>query len=243
MRASAKQQSTLLELQQVDLKTARLRHQMAIHPMREKLAELKGRADDLERFTIGLGAEIEDQQRELSKFEAEIEKVKTRGLLQQERLDSGKVGIRDMSAVEHEIGRIRDRQDELEALLLEQMERLEESEKRLADAKTQIEVLAQDERNTNDELERDLVAPKSELAELVSKREQLISELPDEVVAEYDLFRERIGPVVVLRLEEGMLINSPVSVSQEELDLASAAPADELWFSEETGYLIARPSS
>lgn len=236
------QQATLLELQQVDLKTARLRHQMAVHPTREKLAELKGRADDLERFTIGLGVQIEDQQRELSKLEAEIEKVKTRGTLQQERLDSGKVGIRDMSAVEHEIGRIRDRQDELEAMLLEQMEQAEEAENKLADAKKQIEVLAQDEQRTSDELEQELADPKSEVAGLVSKREQLVAELPDEVVAEYERLRERLGPVVVLRLEEGMLINSPVSVSQEELDFASAAATDELWFSEETGYLIARPS-
>ncbi|WRS29868.1 hypothetical protein U6G28_10170 [Actinomycetaceae bacterium MB13-C1-2] len=242
MRASAIQQATLLELQQLDLKTARLSHQMAIHPTREKLAELRGRAEDLERFTIGLGAQIEDQQRELSKLEGEIEKVKTRGAVQQERLDSGKVGIRDMGAVEHEIGRIRDRQNELEGILLEQMEKVEEAENKLSDAKAQIEVLVQDEQRTRNQLEDELLAPKSELTGLVSKREQLIAELPDQVVEEYERLRERLGPVVVLRLEEGMLINSPVSVSQEELDSASVAPADELWFSEETGYLIARPA-
>lgn len=243
MKATPQQQATLLDLQQTELKSGRLRHQIANHPTRETLRELKGRAEDLQRFVIALSTQIDDQQRELAKTENEIDKVRARRDIQQERLDSGKVGIRDMSAVEHEIQRIQERQDDLEAQLLDQMETLEADETRLEDAKRQVSILIEEGQKTQFQLNQELQDPAAELVELDQKRADLIAKLPEEVSREYARLLERQGPIVVLHLEDGMLLNSPVSVSHEELDDAMAAPQDELFFSEETGYLIARPGS
>lgn len=241
MKATPAQQANLLDLQQTDLRSSRLKHQISTHPIREKLTELKGRVDDLQRFSIGLATLIEDQQRDLAQLEGEIEKVRTRREVQEERLRSGVVGIRDMSAVEHEIGRIRERQDDLEANLLEQMEAIEDSESKLQGAKAQIVAISSDEAATVRDLEVALSESKAELDQQTAKRDSLIGEIPSDVVEEYERLRGRHGPIVVLRLEDGMLINSPVSVSQEELDEAQAAPTNELWFSDESGYIIARP--
>lgn len=242
MKATTKQQRQLLDLQQADLKVSRLQHQMAKHPVREKLAELKGRAEDLQRYAVGLGAEIDDRRRELASVEDEIAKVRTRREVQQERLDSGKVGIRDMSAVEHEIERIQVRQDELEGVLLQQMEELEACETRLAEAQAQTTVLAEDEAATIAALDEALAEPKAEVEKIAAVRAELRAELPEQIVAEYDRLRERQGPVVVLHLEDRMLVNSPVMVAADQLDQATEAPADELWEDQETGYLIARPA-
>ncbi len=240
MKASPSEQAALLELQQVDLQSMRTAHKMAEHPLRDKLAELAGRADDLRRFGIALDVDLNDQRREVIRLEDEIEKVRTRRDTQQERLDQGKVPMRDMSAVEHEIRRIVERKEELEATLLEKMEEVEAKESALADTQHQMNVLSQDEEATQKQLEAELEAPKNELSELESRRASLRSSIPTDVVAEYDRLVGRQGPLVVVEMRDGFLVNAPVSVSMEEADRASRTPADELVFSDETGFMVVR---
>ena len=241
MKATPENQRDLLELQRLDLETMRTQHQMRKHPLREKLEELSGRSDDVQRFTVALGADIEDRRRDLTQLEGQIQKVVDRGKVQQQRLDEGKVPMRDMSAVEHEIGKIGERRDELEGALLALMEEIETKEGALVAAQRQIGELADDEKNAQQELEQDLAEPKAKLEDLNNQRNALRETLPADVVAEYDRLAERQGLPVVLELKEGYLVNAPVSLSAAELGQAAKAPADQLWISGETGYLIARP--
>ena len=240
MKASPKEQQQLLELQQADLKLGRLSHAMKTHPLRAKLAELEGRAADLERFVVGQTTVLQDAGAKASALEEQIGRVRARKDLQQDRLESGKVGVRDMSAVEHEILQIGARQDQLEGELLGLMEAIEAAEQRVADAKAQVEALRQDESQTLAQLESELQEPIAEREATAARIAELRDALPDEVTREYDRLRERQGPVAVLQLREGSLVNSPVSLAREELDQAAVAPEDELWISEETGFLVVR---
>ncbi len=240
MKASPEEQQQLLELQQADLQLGRLAHGMKNHPLRVKLAELEGRAADLERFIVGQTTQLQDAGAKIDALEEQIARVRARKDLQQGRLDSGKVGVRDMSAVEHEILQISARQDQLEGELLELMEAVEAAEQRVAGARSQVEALREDETQTLAQLDTELQGPISERDATAQRVAELREALPDEVVEEYDRLRERQGPVVVLQLREGSLVNSPVSLARDERDRASAAPEDELWVSEETGFLVVR---
>lgn len=240
MKASPEEQQQLLELQQADLQLGRLAHGMKNHPLRVKLAELEGRAADLERFIVGQTTQLQDAGAKIDALEEQIARVRARKDLQQGRLDSGKVGVRDMSAVEHEILQISARQDQLEGELLELMEAVEAAEQRVAGARSQVEALREDETQTLAQLDTELQGPISERDATAQRVAELREALPDEVVEEYDRLRERQGPVVVLQLREGSLVNSPVSLARDERDRASAAPEDELWASEETGFLVVR---
>lgn len=240
MKATPKQQAELLALQQSDLQLARLAHASKNHPLRAKLSELEGRAADLERFVVGQSTRIKDAEKQAQEVEDQVGRVRVRKQVQQERLESGQVGIRDMSAVEHEILQIGARQDQLESELLERMEAIEAAQAQVEAAKAQIEALKADEAETTALLNKELEAPNQEAEETKERIAALRGSLPREIVGEYDRLRERQGPVVVLQLKDGMLVNSPVSLSRDEMDRALTTPEDELWVSDETGFLVAR---
>ncbi len=242
MKATPEQQAELLELQKSDLRTLRLSHLEKTHPLGKKLAELSGRAQDLQRYTVALSTQLSDQQSTADRLEGQLQLVRDRGKVQQDRLDSGKVGIRDMSAVEHEILKIKERESQLEGELLLQMEAIEKGEKDLADAKRQIVALEDDEAATKAELAQSLEEPTAEREQLEVKIAQLRDSLPSELVEEYDRLKERQGPVVILQLKDGVLVNSPVHLTADELDRAAATPADEIFVSDESGLFIVRTS-
>ncbi|WP_187995180.1 hypothetical protein [Schaalia sp. JY-X159] len=240
MKVTHEDQLTLLELQETDLQISRLGHRIQSNPLHEKLRELTGRAGDLHRSVIAQSANLGDRQRKIDDVETEVAKVEQRRLVQQQRLDSGKVGIRDMSAVEHEIKKIVERRDQLELEVLELQEDYEKHEEFLAKTEAAVRALGEDEAKTRDQLAVDLAEPAAELALAEAKATGLRALLPDSVLDEYDHLRGRLGVLVVLRFEEGRLVNAPLELSHAELAALIRAPKDELWEAEDSGYLVVR---
>ena len=167
-------------------------------------------------------------------------KVEQRRVVQQQRLDSGKVGIRDMSAVEHEIKKIRERREQLEMEVLELQEDYEKHEEFLAKTKAAVSALAEDEARTREQLAADIAEPAAELAAAEEAATALRAQLPAAVLDEYDHLRGRLGVLVVLRFEEGRLVNAPLELNHAELAALTRAPKDELWEAEDSGYLVVR---
>ncbi len=240
MKVTHEDQLTLLELQETDLQISRLGHRIQSNPLHEKLRELTGRAGDLHRSVIAQSANLGDRQRKIDDVETEVAKVEQRRLVQQQRLDSGKVGIRDMSAVEHEIKKIVERRDQLELEVLELQEDYEKHEEFLAKTEAAVRALGEDEAKTRDQLAVDLAEPAAELALAEAKATGLRALLPDSVLDEYDHLRGRLGVLVVLRFEEGRLVNAPLELNHAELAALIRAPKDELWEAEDSGYLVVR---
>lgn len=240
MKASVQDQKALLELQETDLVISRLHHQIDAHPLREKLAELAGRADDLKRSAIGQKVELSDLQRSMTGLEDRIAKTEARRKLQQDRLESGKVGVRDMRAVEAEIARITAHRDDLEGELLEQMADYEQREKFLAKTEDTSVALAEDDKKTKQQMEDALAEQVAELTKAQEKSERLRGSISASVLEEYDHLQGRIGTLVVLTLEDGRLVNAPVTLSGTEVASIEKLPVDQIWFSDETGYLIVR---
>lgn len=240
MKVTHEDQLTLLELQETDLQISRLGHRIQSNPLHEKLRELTGRAGDLHRSVIAQSANLGDRQRKIDDVETEVAKVEQRRLVQQQRLDSGKVGIRDMSAVEHEIKKIVERRDQLELEVLELQEDYEKHEEFLAKTEAAVRALGEDEAKTRDQLALDLAESAAELALAEAKATGLRALLPDSVLDEYDHLRGRLGVLVVLRFEEGRLVNAPLELNHAELAALIRAPKDELWEAEDSGYLVVR---
>lgn len=240
MRAKHADQLALLELQETDLLISRLRHKIDSDPLRAKLAELEGRAEDLRRSAIAQRADLVDRQRRITEVEDEVAQVRSRAQVQQDRLDSGKIGIRDMSAVEHEIKKIRERQEELEMQSLELQEELEQHQRFLAQTEEAQQALASDEAATRDQIATTSEQPIAELGTAEHLRAQLREELPADLVAEYDDLRSRVGPLAVLRFEEGRLVNAPIELNMEELGALRREDPDTLWISQDWGYAVVR---
>ncbi len=240
MKASPKDQAALVELQEVDLNLSRIQHGLDNHPLKGKVAEVEGRIADLKRSILAQTVQISDGSLKVEDLEKQVEQVKNRASLQQERLDGGKIPLRDMSAVEHEIARIKERQGELEEELLAQLEFAEEQEEILGKLKSSQSAQEQDLQASQEELEKQLEKPQNQLRELQQKREELRGQIAPEVVEEYDHVRSRVGPLAVLKLQGSTLVDAPVSLTSGEIGNIQRSPEDELWYSDETGYLVVR---
>lgn len=243
MKASTEQQLKLLELQDADLQLARLRHQVESHPLHDKVAALQGRAADLQRAAIAHQAAIDDQRREAGRLAGEVEKLVSRRQVQQERLDSGKVLMRDMPVLEQEIRRIRERESELEDQQLEAEEVLEQQEATLQAIRQQAQALEANEQAAQVELDDELTKVREQIEQLEGQRAEVRSQLDAELLAEYERVAERLGTLVVVEVRDGYPVNAPFEFSQSELQQFSLAPADEVVFSEETGHIVVRTQS
>lgn len=240
MKASKDDQLALLELQENDLSISQVRHRLTTDPLRAKLEELSGRADDLRRSIIAQKADVMERSQKIIKMEGEVGQVEDRRRIQQERLDTGKIPLRDMKAVEHEIEKIVERKDQLEFDLLELQEDREKREAFLVQTEQAVTALLADEEATKVAMETSLLTPTAELEAGERKVEELRARIPAPLLEEYDYLRSRIGMPVVLRFEEGALRNAPVELTGSEVSALLKASEDQLFVSEQMGYLIVR---
>lgn len=240
MKASPVQQKRLLELQQVDLQIGRLAHQEKTHPALQALAALRERSADLRRAVIAFDADRVDAERRADLVDAEVEKVTARRDLQQGRLNDGKVPMRDMNAMEHEIQSMERRISTLEDEQVELLEAAEELQEKSEAAARGAEAVQADEQKIEAELGDDLLVSQRELADLRTRRAELLDEIPEDVAGEYARLQTRLGPLVVIEMRGTRLIQAPVELPVAELSELTSFPEDELYVSDETEYLVAR---
>lgn len=238
MKALPLEQLHLIELQKTDSQLARIRHQESVHPIWAKLKEIEERKEDLHRAVTANRAQVEEFSAEAKKTEAEITKVKDRRQVQQERLNGGKVPLRDMSALEHEIGRMDQRVEDLEAVQLEQMEQVEKLEALVNQTQHQIDQFEQEHQVLRSELEEDLKASQEERVRLEARRQDLASSIPQDVVATYERLQGRLGVLVVIEVQDGRPLRSPVEISADELAQLAKHDRDQLFISDETEYIL-----
>lgn len=240
MKASPAEQLLLLEVQKTDLAIVRNLHQENSNPAWQKLAVLEGRQDDLRRAIVTGEATLEGYQRDIEKQETEISRVRQRHALQQKRLDEGQVPLRDMSALEHEIGNIDKRIQGLESQVLELMETAEKLETTLGRAQQNVLEIGEDETKTRAAMDAELAVSRQQREGLEAQRDKFRENIPQPVLALYDRLRARLGPVVVIEVRDGTVINSPVELPVTELSQANSFPADNLYVSDETECIVVR---
>lgn len=240
MKLSKEHQQNLLALQDADLQISRLQHRMEADPLHQKLSELAGRAADLRRSSLTQQSDLGALARRMTALEDDIQKVEDRRALQQGRLDSGKILLRDMSAVEHEITKIVERKEQLEMQLMELEDEQAKRIRFLADTKTAEEALVADEAKTRGQMADGMKEPTDQLEFAEQTAQALREGLPSSALEEYDHLRSRMGTLVVLRFQDGALRDAPCELPLDERAQLVRAPDDELFESEDTGYLIVR---
>lgn len=240
MKALPLEQRQLLDLQKVDLAIARIEHQERTHPALATLDALRGRQGDLRGAIIATQADLDALQRQIEQAEGEVAKVRARRSLQQGRLDGGKVPMRDMSAMEHEIASMDTRIETLEGSILELMESAEKLQAGIAAAEANAAAIAADEESARADMGADLAVSAAKRAELERDREGIRSRISEPVLALYDRLQGRLGTLVVIEVHGGHPVGSPVEFSMAELQELNALPMDELYISDETEYIIAR---
>jgi len=186
-------QAKLLSLAAVDAELNRLAHRRRTLPEQQEVDRLQVERNARKDAAVAVEIVLDDLDRDIRKLESEIEAVRKRADRDRSLLQSGSVGSKQLTELQHELGSLERRQSVLEDDLLEVMERREASKADHDHAGAQVSQI--DEQIADAMRARDEALADIEVAEqrCRSDREALLAVFPDELVALYEKQRERAG--------------------------------------------------
>lgn len=243
MKATYEKQLQLLDLQKLDQRESRLRHQRDSHPAHETVRELAARADDLRRAAVSQAAVIADCERETQRLEDERTKVAERRVRQQGRIERNEVPLRDINPMQHEIAQMDQRLSVLENDQLAAEEKLEAAREAQDAMVREGDAIVADVEKTKVQFLEDTAAIDAELREVLAERRALAAALPSDLVEEYERARTRNGALAVLEVRDGNPMGAATDLSPLELESIRLTPADELYWTEDTGQIVVRTSN
>ncbi|MBC7290232.1 MAG: hypothetical protein H5T83_02695 [Actinotalea sp.] len=233
-------QQRLLEVQALDTRLAQLAHQRANHPLRAQLAELQTRLDDVETAHVTSRTALGDLRRELAKAEQDVEQVRTRAARDRARMESGSASVKDVQALSSELENLARRQEALEEVELEVMERLEAHETALAElTKARDELLAQRDALAAD-LEREVAAIDEQGRAVQAERAGRAEGLEAGLVALYDRLRGQLGGLAVALLRGRTCEGCRLELNPSDVARITAAPPEQVARCEECGRILVR---
>lgn len=238
--APARDQLRLLEVQALDTRLQQLAHRRASSPGAARVQQLADQIADLHGSVVQSSTAVADLRRELSKAEGDVEQVRTRAQRDQGRLDSGAVGAKDAQALVAELASLAKRQEALEEVELDVMERLEAHETALAElVSAEAELVAA---RTDAEAARDaeLGDVDVEVAQVRGQRAAAADGLDAGLLALYDKVRAQSGGLGAAALRGRRCEGCRLELNAGDLAVIAAKGPDEVVRCEECGRILVR---
>ncbi|CAN5190494.1 C4-type zinc ribbon domain-containing protein [soil metagenome] len=243
MKADPFAQLKLLDVQALDSRLLRLRHQATHLP---ELAEID-RIQAARTATAGRAADAQIKVDDLTvaqkKADQDVEAVKLRSDRDHQRIDSGAIANpKDLAAMQRELVTLANRIGVLEDEELEVMEALEEATgtlagltAELAGFDTQLDALkaARDEK---------LAAISVEVAMVEAERGLLVVDLPDDLTALYDKLRGQYGGLGAAELRARACGGCMLALDSAELSAIRTKSSDEVVRCENCSRILVRTS-
>jgi len=188
VKAAPEAQRRLLDLAAIDTALAQLAHRRKSLPELAEIDTVSRELSALEDERVRAQVAVDDLDRDITRFEKDIEQVRARKDRDQKRLDAGGA-LREIEGLQHELATLNRRQSELEDAELELMEKRETAEQTLNDVRAKL--TAAGERRTAAERRRDeAYADMGKEAEFkTASRGPLAADLPADLVTLYDKIR------------------------------------------------------
>lgn len=225
MKASTGDQKTLLELVELDLSLSRNASEVSKLRADDELEKASELTLELSDQLIDLRNRVSDLEFELKRSEDDLELVEKRIAKDKQRLATTS-SSKDAQGIEHELGALAKRKNELEDAELEIMEKLDGLRIELAkttEQKSDAEIKLDALRNSVSILSTQLETQKMELS---SKRNSLIEKLDAELAAAYSRKADR--GVAVGKLVGRECGACRLSITATSLDEILALPLDEV---------------
>jgi predicted nucleic acid-binding Zn-ribbon protein len=186
-------QSKLLSLAAVDAELNRLAHRRRTLPEQQEVERLEAERTSRKDAAVAVEIVLDDLDRDIRKLEGEVDAVRQRGDRDRKLLESGTIGAKQLTELQHELGSLERRQSALEDELLEVMERREATKSDHDHAGAQVSKI--DEEIAAAERLRDEALADIEVAErrCHTDRATLVDAFPADLVSAYDTQRERGG--------------------------------------------------
>jgi uncharacterized protein len=240
LNASPDDQRRLLDLQGLDTRIDQIAHRRSALPQHARVAELEQRLLELHDEVVVAETELTDIGRELVKAEGDVELVRQRAARDQGRLDSGQGLHKELESLQHELGSLAKRQNDLEDIELEVMERLEAvttSADRLRSERTAVE---DDLASTRAERDAALSLLDAEHGEAQAGRDGLAGALPADLVTLYEKVRAHSSGLGAAPLHRGQCQGCRIELTPTELQRIRSAPDDEVLRCEECRRILVR---
>ena len=238
MKASPEAQRRLLDLQAIDTTLAQLAHRRRSLPELAEIDAIAREISALEDDRVRAQVAVDDLDRDIARFEKDIEQVRSRKDRDQKRLDAGGA-LREIEGLQHELATLNRRQSELEDSELELMEQRESAEAVLGGVQEKLAEAR--ERREAAEHRRDAA-----YADIAKEREfkaqsrvPLAADLPDDLMELYDKIRADTGLGAAL-VRAGRCGGCRIELYGADLARVKNAPADDVVRCEECRRIMVR---
>lgn len=172
--------------------------------------------------------EESDTAREQTKAEQDVDQVRQRAVRDQQRLDSGALGAKDLENVQRELVSLAKRQSDLEDVVLDVMERRETAQERAAELGGRVEAVQAETAAAEARKTEALAAIDAEGFTAAKEREVLAGAVPDDLIKLYDKLRGQGGGVGAARLYQKRCEGCRLELNITELNEVRAAPANQV---------------
>jgi len=239
VKADPETQRRLLDLQAIDTALAQLAHKRRTLPENAELDALDRTLSTLDDERVRAQVGVDDLDRDIARLEKDVDQVRTRKAKDQVRLDAGTGPARELEALQHELGTLSRRQNELEDAELELMEQREQAATVLAEVERRLatdrERRAEVTRRRDDALAG--IARDEEFR--TSGRKPLVADLPADLVGLYEQIRAQTGMGAAL-LRAGRCEGCRLELSGSERSRVRSAAPDEVVRCDECRRILVR---
>lgn len=240
MKAAPRQQQRLLDLQAIDTRLDQIQHARTHLPQHAELADLNEKSVVLSDEHIRVKTAHDDVQRELRKSDADVQQVRDRAARDEQRLASGTGTAKDLQAIQRELESLARRQNELEEIELEVMERAEAIESDLAELQAGLDRLQAQIAEVESTRDEALGRLDDEAASIGAPRESVVAEVGEELVALYDKIRAVSGGLAAAPLRQRRCGGCQLELNAVDLNRIKAAAEDEVIRCEECRRILVR---
>jgi len=239
-KAPVEDQRRLLDVQALDTRAQQLVHRRTTLPALATVKEIDGQLADLNSALVASRTAASDLRRELAKAEGDVEQVRTRATRNQQRLDSGAVGAKDAQALVSELESLGRRQEALEEVELEVMERLEAHEDTLAKLDEAHQKTADAKAAALAEVDAQTAEINAQLEVVQADRAKAVDGLDAALVTLYDKIRTQLGGQGAAALRGGRCEGCQLDMNQTDLSAIRAAAPEDVVRCEECGRILVR---
>ncbi|SEQ10165.1 hypothetical protein SAMN05216188_10266 [Lentzea xinjiangensis] len=239
MKADPAVQRRLLDLAAVDAELARVTHRRRTLPEIAEIAEAEQQVRAKQDALVAVETTLTDLDRDVKRQETEIDQVRARGERDRKLMQSGSVGAKQLTELEHELATIQRRQGILEDDLLELMERREAME---ADANfARVELDKATEKLEDAKRRRDAALADLESTETkrTAERSTMARGFPDDLLKVYDRQREQRG-IGAAAFQSRRCGACRIELDSGAVSKLKEAAADEVVRCEECGAILVR---
>ncbi|RNI17900.1 zinc ribbon domain-containing protein [Flexivirga caeni] len=240
MKADLTRQWRLLDLQKLDTRLDQLAHRERTLPVLAQLTEATASEITLREDVILARTALQDNERAVSKADADVQLVRDRADRDRARLDSGNGTAKELQNLQHELDTLARRQAELEDVELAVMERAESLQADLQVRETAHQQVEEAVERLTGERDRALAEIEAERESVLRERANVAAGVGAELLPLYEKLREQMGGVAAAALQQKRCSGCGLELVQAELSRIKAAPEDEVLRCEECRRILVR---